>query len=150
MELLQGAKNPEAIIQAVPELITPKILASVIITINKCREASESLGCGCQGSILLKNYVFRILAIGIFMGPIGRGEGWWVLGVSAMRARVWAAGSVEANVRQTNPNFQDSDNEVQVWAWASAAQFLPHNFAATQCFSVMDMQMDRDFAEKQI
>eukprot|EP00200_Dunaliella_tertiolecta_P001510 CAMPEP_0202349006 /NCGR_PEP_ID=MMETSP1126-20121109/6682_1 /ASSEMBLY_ACC=CAM_ASM_000457 /TAXON_ID=3047 /ORGANISM="Dunaliella tertiolecta, Strain CCMP1320" /LENGTH=281 /DNA_ID=CAMNT_0048940753 /DNA_START=145 /DNA_END=989 /DNA_ORIENTATION=- len=35
MELLQGAKNPEAIIQAVPELITPKILASVIITINK-------------------------------------------------------------------------------------------------------------------
>ncbi|KAF5830548.1 hypothetical protein DUNSADRAFT_14355 [Dunaliella salina] len=34
-ELLQGAPDPEAIIQAVPELITPKILASVLITINK-------------------------------------------------------------------------------------------------------------------
>lgn len=34
-ELLQGAKDPEAIIQAVPELINAKILASVLITINK-------------------------------------------------------------------------------------------------------------------
>eukprot|EP00983_Pelagomonas_calceolata_P050312 1141914-Pelagomonas_calceolata.AAC.3 len=31
------------------------------------------------------------------------------LGVSAMRARVWAARGVEAKVLQTNPSFQDSD-----------------------------------------
>lgn len=34
-ELLQRANNPEGIIQAVPELINAKILASVLITINK-------------------------------------------------------------------------------------------------------------------
>eukprot|EP00983_Pelagomonas_calceolata_P064135 1147995-Pelagomonas_calceolata.AAC.13 len=70
------------------------------------------------------------------MGPIGRGGGWWVgapelkdwrlapslcdlgknggrctwLRVSAMRARVWVAGGVEADMRQTKLNFQDSGN----------------------------------------
>jgi len=32
---LQGAKDPEAILQQVPELINAKVLASVLITINK-------------------------------------------------------------------------------------------------------------------
>jgi len=34
-ELLKGARDPEAIIQAIPELINAKVLASVLITINK-------------------------------------------------------------------------------------------------------------------
>lgn len=32
---MQGAKDPQAILQAVPELINAKVLASVLITINK-------------------------------------------------------------------------------------------------------------------
>eukprot|EP00983_Pelagomonas_calceolata_P044654 1139398-Pelagomonas_calceolata.AAC.3 len=31
------------------------------------------------------------------------------LGLNAMRSRVWPAGGVEVNMRQTNPNFQDID-----------------------------------------
>eukprot|EP00983_Pelagomonas_calceolata_P046119 1140010-Pelagomonas_calceolata.AAC.3 len=32
------------------------------------------------------------------------------LGVSASRTRVWAAGGVEINLQQINPNFQGSGN----------------------------------------
>jgi len=51
-ELLERAKDPQSIIAAVPELITPKILASVLITINKWRVGRVGLGEGggsCYG-----------------------------------------------------------------------------------------------------
>ena len=36
------------------------------------------------------------------------------------------------------------------YAWASAAQFLPHNSAPTQSFIALSMQMDGEFKEEQI
>eukprot|EP00983_Pelagomonas_calceolata_P071423 1151230-Pelagomonas_calceolata.AAC.1 len=81
------------------------------------------------------------------------------LGVSATRARAWAAGGVETNMQQIIPNFQEGSvwtckPIVGAWkgryAWASAAQFLACNSAATQFFIALSMQMDGELKKEQI
>jgi len=44
------------------------------------------------------------------LGKLSKGGVCAWLGVSAMRARVWAAGGVKVNMQQISSNFQDSDN----------------------------------------
>eukprot|EP00983_Pelagomonas_calceolata_P030291 950262-Pelagomonas_calceolata.AAC.1 len=60
-------------------------------------------------------------------------------------------GGVEANTQQANPNFQDSDIvQCGRYAWTSAAQFLPHNSAATHLFIVLSTQTAGEFQDEQI
>eukprot|EP00983_Pelagomonas_calceolata_P114551 1160105-Pelagomonas_calceolata.AAC.10 len=105
------------------------------------------------------------------LGQRGGGCAW--LGVSAMRTRVWAAGGVKAILQELLiPNFQDCDNVLCLshgkpqraicmnlqaicgylegrYAWAAAAQFLPHDSVATQFSVALSMQMGGELITEQ-
>lgn len=44
-KLLERAKNPDKLLEEVPTLLSPKILLSVLVTVNKWCEGRDQVGC---------------------------------------------------------------------------------------------------------